>query len=171
MRHRSIPHPRGRGLLAALVLASMSVLPSCGDRVDAREALELTDVTTGWYDLGIVGGKNKLVPSVAFRLRNTADSSISNVQLNAVFRVVGPEDEELGSALVRGIGSDGLAAGQTSEPFILRSALGYTGEQSRAQMLQHSEFRDAKVQLFAKHGNRQWVRLAEYQISRQLLTQ
>jgi hypothetical protein len=38
-------------------------------------------------------------------------------------------------------------------------------------MLQHSEFRDAKVQLFAKHGARQWVRIGEFQVSRQLLTQ
>ena len=34
------------------------------------EALEVTDVSTGWYDAGVVDGKNKLVPSLTFRLRN-----------------------------------------------------------------------------------------------------
>jgi hypothetical protein len=164
-------HTRTRGLLAGLALALAFVVAGCGDRVDVREALEVTDITTGWYDVGIVAGRNKLVPSVAFRVRNTAETPIHGVQLNAVFRVIGPEDEELGSALVRGIGREGLGPGETSEPFVMRSALGYTGEQSRAQMLQHSEFRDVRVQVFAKHGARQWVRIAEYQISRQLLTQ
>jgi hypothetical protein len=159
-----------RGPIAALVLVSISFTVACGDRLDVREALELTDVTTGWFDAGFAGGKNKLVPSVAFRMRNTAPSRIGGVQLNAVFRVIGPEDEELGSALVRGIGREGLGPGETTEPFVMRSAIGYTGEQPRAQMLQHSEFRDVRVQIFAKHGARQWVQLAELQVSRQLLT-
>jgi hypothetical protein len=37
-------------------------------------------------------------------------------------------------------------------------------------MLQHSMFKDAKVQLFVKHGSRQWVPLGEYRIDRQLFT-
>jgi hypothetical protein len=37
-------------------------------------------------------------------------------------------------------------------------------------MLSHSQFRDAKVEVFGKHGSAQWVRLGEYPIERRLLT-
>ena len=92
-----------------------------------------------------------------------------SVQLNAVFRVEGDE-EELGSMLVRGIDSSGIGPGELSETFVMRSSLGYTGEQPRAQMLQHKEFRDVQVELFAKHKAKQWVKIGQYRIDRQLLT-
>jgi hypothetical protein len=38
-------------------------------------------------------------------------------------------------------------------------------------MLQNSQFVDARVEIFGKHGRRQWVKIGEYQIDRQLLTQ
>jgi hypothetical protein len=86
-----------------------------------------------------------------------------------VFRVIG-DQEELGSAFVRGIDANGLDPGATSGGFVLRSSLGYTGEQPRTQMLQHSQFRDVQVEVFAKHGARQWVKLGQYKVERQLLT-
>ena len=53
----------------------------------------------------------------------------------------------------------------------LRSERGYTGDQSRLQMLQNKEFIDAKVEIFGKHGSRLWVKLGEFKIDRQLLTE
>lgn len=152
------------GLICASLLAT-----GCGETVDAQEALELTDVVTGWFDAGIQDGKNKLVPTVSFRMRNKASASISGVQLNAVFRVIG-DLEELGSSFVRGVDASGLAPSASTSTFVLRSTLGYTGEQPRMQMLQHSLFRDAQVEIFAKHGSKNWVKLAQYTIQRQLLT-
>ena len=56
-------------------------------------------------------------------------------------------------------------------PLMIKSPLGYTGsDQSRLEMLQNSHFKDAKVELFAKYGSVQWVRLGTYPITRQLLT-
>jgi hypothetical protein len=60
--------------------------------------------------------------------------------------------------------------GQTKE-LVLRSGLGYTGEQPRMQMLQNSQFVDAKVEIFLRQGSRVWAKLAEFPIQRQLLTQ
>ena len=37
-------------------------------------------------------------------------------------------------------------------------------------MLANTHFVDAKVELFAKYGSTQWVRLGSYPITRQLLT-
>ena len=59
----------------------------------------------------------------------------------------------------------------TSRAIVLRSNLGYTGTEPRHVMLKHREFVDAKVELFAKQGRRTWVKIGEYPIARQLLTQ
>lgn len=153
----------------SLLVASLASVACGGADVDVKEALQVTDVVTGYYDVGIVAGKNKLVPSVSFRIKNVSPSSVSSVQLNSVFKVIG-DQEELGSAFVKGIDARGLAGGATTEPFVLRSTLGYTGEQPRAELLQHSGFRDVQVEIFAKHGAKQWVKLGEFKVERQLLT-
>lgn len=161
-----------RATRPALFLVLLAVAASgCGPRVDVKQALQITDVSTGWFDAGIVDGKNKLVPHVSFRVKNTSGETVSSVQLNAVFRVVG-DVQELGSMFVRGIGPEGLAAGQSTEVFALQSTLGYTADppQTRLQMLQHDQFQDAQVEIFAKPGSGQWVKLAGYKIDRQLLT-
>jgi hypothetical protein len=38
-------------------------------------------------------------------------------------------------------------------------------------MLQNKEFVDARVEIFGKHGSRNWVKMGEYPIDRQLLTE
>ena len=92
------------------------------------------------------------------------------MQLNAIFRRVG-EQEAWGEHYVMAINRDGLAPSAKTSPIVLRSNLGYTGTQSRMQMLQNREFVDAKVEIYGKHGSRTWVKLAEHQISRNLLTE
>jgi hypothetical protein len=166
------PRPAARRLHGTRLLACLALglaTAACGAGPDIGQALQVTDVVTGYYDAGIVQGKNKLVPSISFHVKNASSSEVSSVQLNAVFRVAG-DQEELGSAFVRGIDASGLAPGATTSAFVLRSSLGYTGEQPRAQMLQHKDFRDVQVELFAKHGAKQWVKLAQYKVDRQLLT-
>jgi hypothetical protein len=66
---------------------------------------------------------------------------------------------------------DPLPPGASTRELVLRSGLGYTGEQPRMQMLQNREFVDAKVEIFLRHGSRVWAKLAEFPIDRQLLTQ
>ncbi|MBP7569195.1 MAG: hypothetical protein KBA95_03935 [Acidobacteria bacterium] len=160
-------------LSAALVLALALAAPGCGGGdVEIARDLQVTDVVSGWFDAGIVeDGKNKLVPSVSLRLKNASASEIASVQMFAKFMRVG-ETEEWGTPpYVRAIGPDGLAPGQSTEPLVLRSNLGYTGLQPRAQMLRNREFVDARVELYAKYRANNWVKLGEYQVERQLLTQ
>lgn len=143
---------------------------SCGPNVDLDSALRFEDVMTGWYDAGITDdGKNKLVPSISFRVRNTSGEALSTVQFNLIFRRIG-DPEEWSTVLVRGIGSEGLAPGQVSETIVVRAPQGYTGTQPRAQLLQNKLFVDAKVEIFGKLGSQVWTRLEEYQIERLLLT-
>jgi len=133
--------------------------------------LRIIDGRTGWYDVGVqADGDNKVVPSVAFALENVSESDIASVQLNAVFRRVGDETT-WGEHFVRGIDADGLAVGASTDSIVLRSTLGYTGPQTRDQMLLNQQFVDATVEIFGKHGRSMWTKMAEFQIERALLTE
>jgi len=156
-------------------LAALLVLPvalaACNRGVDPTTVMEAQDIVTGWYDAGVVDGHmNKLVPSISLKLRNKSDASLRSVQINAIFKRQGEKEmwgEHYGWAVQR----EPLAAGATTRELVLRSELGYTGEQPRLQMLQNREFIDAKVEIFLRQGSRVWAKLAEFPISRQLLTQ
>ena len=57
-----------------LFLLAVLALSSCSKPVDLPKALEVTDVTTGYFDAGIVeGNKNKIVPTISFRLKNIVE--------------------------------------------------------------------------------------------------
>ena len=154
-----------------LAAAAALLIAGCGHDFDVEKAVKITDVHTGWYDAGIQDGKNKLVPSITLKLENMSDEPVESVQVNAIFRRVG-ENEAWGEHFVTAIDRDGLPPHQiTPGQLVLRSNLGYTGTESRLQMLQNKQFVDAKVEIFGKHGSRTWQKLGEYQIDRQLLTQ
>ncbi|MDP2318784.1 MAG: hypothetical protein Q8O42_05520 [Acidobacteriota bacterium] len=159
-------------IFAALMAGGITLSSrSCRASVDAVAALEPVDVVTGWFDDGILeDGKNKLVPSVSLKFRNKSAEELKSIQVNAIFRRVGEQEmwgEYFGWAVPR---DPVLAAGAETAPLVMRSALGYTGEQPRMQMLQNKEFVDAKVEIFLKQGAQVWAKLAEYPIQRQLLT-
>lgn len=161
------------GLLVTRVPALLLLLvvcAGCGPTVDLVANLQVLDVSTGWFDAGIVNGQNKLVPSIAFSLKNNSDQKLKTLQVNVLFRRV-TEKEEWGSGFVTVAGSGGLAAGASSSPITIRSQLGYTGsEQSREEMLRNDHFVDAQVELFAKYDSVQWKRLGEYPVTRRLIT-
>lgn len=167
MRARASQRRRGVLPTAALVLVFGW---ACGPPVDLKASLQVGDVTTGWFDQGVVNGQNKLVPSIAFTLTNASDREISSVQLNIVFRRAG-EAEEWDAVYMRGIDTSGLAPGASTSRLVVRAKLGYTGDQPRAEMLQHPQFVDAKARIFAKHGSAQWVELGDFTIERRLLTE
>lgn len=56
----------------ALGLAA-SVSAACTSEPDAKQALSITDVVSGWLDKGIVDGQNKIVPTVSLKIKNAAD--------------------------------------------------------------------------------------------------
>jgi len=151
----------------ALGLALVSC--GCGPTVDLSKALQIEVVDTGWFDVGIVNGQNKLVPAARITVKNNSDQKLVQLQINSLFRQ-GDATEEWGSAFITAAGSDGLAPGATTSPLLLKSQNGYTGtDQSRQEMLQNSHFVDAKIQLFAKYGSVQRVRMGEHAVDRKLL--
>jgi hypothetical protein len=158
-----------KALLVAFVCAAATACAG-NAREPINKLVEPVEVKTGWFDAGVEDGKNKLVPTIMLTLKNVSGDTVSNVQLNAVIRRVG-ESDEWGGAFQKVIGNDGIAPGASTKPIVLRSNLGYTGIEPRAQMLKNSQFVDAQVQVFAKHGGNQWTKLGDWVIARELLTQ
>jgi len=158
-----------RRISAFLPIALMAfVLNACGPAVDLKQALQVTDVSSGWFDAGIVDGKNKLVPSVTFKLKNGSTAKLASVSLNLTFTFAGDQDHT-DDVFVQRVDFQG----QETQPITVRTKWGYTGDppQSRADMLKHSQFRDMDAQIFAKQSSSQWVELQRVRIARQLLTQ
>lgn len=156
----------------AVVLALVLSAASCAPAPDLREVLEVTDVTTGWFDAGIVEGRNKIVPSVSFRVRKREDVRLERISLNVLFRhppVEGAEvEEEWDEVFVQ---HATFEDGQTPL-LVVRADKGYTGEppQSRLDLLQHSQFRDVRARIYARYGAAQWAQIALLDVDRQLLT-
>jgi len=152
-------------LFAIVLLLAGSA--ACRD-IDLRDAIEITDVSTGWYDNGLrPGGWTHFVPSVTLRIRNRTTVAISNVQLMASFWRVG-EDGEFDSVLVTALGDDALAPSAQTEPIAVRGTVGYNLEGPRAELFSRSPFKDVTARLFAKRGGR-IVPKGEYPIERKIL--
>jgi hypothetical protein len=162
--------PFDRVAVAVVFVVALITFPGCGAAdIDVATSIKIGNITSGWFDAGIVDGKNKLVPSASFTVTNTSQVPLSALQIYSVFRFVG-ETEELGTALVILHGADALGPGATSKPVTVRAHWGATGEQPRAQMLMHRLFQDARVEIFAKYGTGKFVKLTETTVKRQLLT-
>ena len=155
-----------RASVAVFLLTAVA----CGKPVDLSKNLQVVDVSTGWADVGITeDGQNKLVPMVQFKLKNNSDQSLPVLQVNAMFRPL-KEDKEWGSRFQGVTGSEGLAAGATTPVLTLRSDRGAKGTDPRATILKSAYFVDARVQISAKYGSAAWVKMAEYPVTRQLVT-
>ncbi len=158
-----------RSLLAVFcALVAVLLTASCGAPIDLKQSLEVIDVSSGYFDAGIVNGQNKLVPSVTFRLRKKPGVNMSSVSLNVGFLFSGTT-EHADDVYVQSVPFEG----NETKPITVRTQWGYTGEppQTRAEMLKNSKFRDMEVQIFAKQSSSQWVELQRVPVTRQLLTQ
>lgn len=173
MTQRTWEEPSGwrtrlvRRLLAVCLV--LLALNSCSKPVDLQQTLEITDASSGWFDVGIVAGKNKLVPSVTFRLKKKAPVDLERVSINALFRAVdGAESDLDNDVFVQRV----VFEGDQTSPITLRPENGYTADppQTRAEMLKHSQFRDVRAQILVKQSSTQWVELASIPVQRQLLT-
>ena len=158
--------------LFVLGLLACTLSSACGKPVDLKQVTQITDVSTGWFDAGIVDGKNKIVPSVTFKLRKKPDADLSAVALNIAFRYVPPPgsnvEEPWEDVFVQ---RAEFKNGNETDPLVVRLPNGYTGEppQSRLDMLKNSRFRDVRARIFAKYSASQWVEIGTVDVQRQLI--
>lgn len=151
-----------------LLLLSIVFAGACGPNVDVAKSVRIEELATGWMDAGAVNGLNKVVPALSFKLKNVSEQQLPTLQVNAVFRRVS-QNEEWGNGFRTVSGAGGLAPGAATGTLTINAQLGYTGADPRDDLLHNSQFVDAKVDLFARYGSRQWTRLGEFQIARQLI--
>ena len=164
----------------ALILLVALAVPGCSHPVDLKQVLHVTDLAGGYHDAGIVEGRNKIVPTVTFRITKSTEDNLRPLSLNVVFKKLPsagvkpapgasapPGEEDWDEVFLQSITFDG---NQTA-PLTVRPTAGYTGDppQSRADILKHSQFQDVRAHIFAKHSSSQWVEIAQYDLPRQLL--
>lgn len=149
-----------------LVLA-IAVTAACRQPVDVAKAVQVQVVTSGWLPAAVAEGKNKIVPSVSMTLKNVSSETLNALQVNAIFRLVSTHDE-IGTDFRSATGARGLPAALTTEKIVLKATRGYTGADPYEELLNNSQFVDARVELFVKAGSGQWTRVGEYTIARML---
>jgi hypothetical protein len=160
----------GRHASAAVCVLSLVAFSVACSNANVGENVRVTDLSGGWYDAGIVDGKNRLLPSVSFRLEKTTNAQVGPLALNILFKrlVNGTEQEWEDVYLQRVEFSDG----NRTQLLTVRAPNGYTGDppQSRLEMLENSAFVDARAIIFARQGST-WIELGRYDLPRTLITQ
>ena len=168
-----------RILASAAALALLAAATGCSAPVDLKQALQVSDVASGYSDAGIVDGKNKIVPTIGFRLKKSVADSLRPLSVNVSFKQLpqpgtavapgSPAESDWDEVFIQSVPFDG---NQTA-PVVIETKSGYTGDppQSRADILKHTQFQDVRVHIFAKHSASQWVEIAAFDIPRQVLAQ
>jgi hypothetical protein len=162
---------RRRPGLFVLALA-IAVCAACGPGVDLAKTVVVTDTLSGYYDDGVIrdgphAGWSHILPSLTFKLRNDGSESLAGVRLSVSFWADG-KDGELDSYELRGIGSDALAPGATTDAITVRSTVGFNLEAPRAELFNHSGFVDWTIKLFAKRSGT-IVPIGAFKVDRRLL--
>jgi hypothetical protein len=162
---------RRRRALFVLALA-LAATAACGPGVDLAKTVTVTDTLSGYYDDGVIkdglnAGWSHIVPSLTFKLRNDGAEPIAGVRLTAAFWADG-KDGESDSFELRGIGSDALAPGATTEAITVRSTVGFNLEAPRAELFNQGRFVDWTIKLFAKRGGT-IVPVGAFRVERRLL--
>ena len=170
---------RGRSVLfrcSALILLLPHSLPSpcrlrlrCAPSI-SKQALQVTDVSSGWFDVGVVERQEQARPERHLQAQEERGRQ-PVLGLAQPRPSCSSKDQEHERRRVR---AERPVRGKRNRA---RSSCarkwGYTADppQTRAEMLQNSQFRDMEVHIFAKQSSSQWVELQRVPIARQLLTQ
>jgi hypothetical protein len=153
-----------RGGALSLLITALA----CGPAVRVDASLKVESFASGWVPIDATPGQSKLVPAISFRLRNVSEASLPTVQVNAIFHR-GDDGTEWGNAFQTAAGSEGLDAGAASRHVLLASQTGYTGSDIPADLIENSQFVDARVDLFGRYGSKPWTKLGEYAVVRVLM--
>ena len=98
-------------------LLATTLASGCAAPVDLKSGLRVAIVKTGWFDAGLTqDGKNKLVPTVSFRLTNLSNQSLAVLQVNALFRRVNDPGGEWGSGFMTVAGSWAMTGSPSRPP-------------------------------------------------------
>ena len=85
---------RARSSRCAAASGSLAGIPAAARRSTSSRSFRSPTPSGGWYDAGIKDGKNKLTPSVTFRVKKLIDDPIRPLSLNLAFKKITPSGEE-----------------------------------------------------------------------------
>jgi hypothetical protein len=167
-----------RRLTYALV-AAVPLLAGCSKPVDLKQVLQVADMSGGYHDAGIVEGRNKIVPSITFRIKKSTTDGLRPLSVNIVFKqlpkpgTATPPGQPVENDFDEVFKQNVPFTGNETDLLTVRASAGYTGDppQSRADLLKHSQFLDMRVHVFAKHSASQWVEIGQFDVPRQILAQ
>jgi hypothetical protein len=155
-------------LLPTAVLVLGVAAPACTGDVDITKTFRIDGVTGGYFDAGIVDGRNKIIPTVMFSIEKTTDASVRPLSVNVLFKKIAGETEaEWDDVFLQRVE---FTEGNRTPVLTVRPDAGVTGEEPRSEMLKNSQFVDIRAVIFVKQSSSNWVELARYDIPRQLLT-
>jgi len=60
---------------------AVPLLAGCSAPVDLTRVLQVSDVSGGYFDAGLVDGRNKIVPSITFRIKKSTDELVQEREL------------------------------------------------------------------------------------------
>jgi hypothetical protein len=155
-------------LLPTAVLVLGVAAPACTGDVDITKTFRIAGVTGGYFDAGIVDGRNKIIPTVMFSIEKTTDAGVRPLSVNVLFKKIAGETEaEWDDVFLQRVE---FTEGNRTPVLTVRPDAGVTGEEPRSEMLKNSQFVDIRAVIFVKQSSSNWVELARYDIPRQLLT-
>lgn len=164
------PQTLRRAATAAAALAVLAFAVPGFSHVDLASSVRVEEVSGGWFVTTSVNGRTRLLPTVSFQLRNVSPTPLALVQVNVFFRRVG-EPVAWSDVLRRAISSRAIAAGTTTDPIVVQSPVGYTGDDATNRLMSHSHFVDTSVAIFARHGADNWTYLGEFPLPRRIVGQ
>ena len=136
--------------------------------VDIASSVRVEDVSGGWFETDAANGVTRLLPTVSFQLRNVSPAPLSSVQVNVLFRRMG-DQAAWSDVFRRAVATQALASGTSTEPIVVQSPVGYTGDEAATRLLSHSHFIDTAVAIYARHGADGWTYLGEFPLPRQIV--
>ena len=84
-----------RACAAAALALSLGAAGCSAPDVDVAKVVKMGELTSGWFDVGIVDGQNKLVPSASFTVVNSGTETLSGLQTTYHRPIVNTRDEPL----------------------------------------------------------------------------
>ena len=157
-----------RFLTTFLVAASVALgSAACGPEVDLAKSVQIVDVQTGYYDMGVINGKTKMVPQAIVHVKNVSDAALPGFQMSASYWVAGDDGMKDEMLVTHAVAKD-LAPGATSDAIVLRANFGFTLEVPRAEAFQNSQFRDFTIKIFGKVGGR-IAKLGEVKVDQKIV--
>lgn len=132
---------------------------------EVEESIQVVWQDSGWVDKEVTETGVKIVPIVAFKIKNVGSRPLSHINVIGVFATE-EDDRQLGDEKVQSI-PDTLSPGQESGEVVFKSTNGYSASSKEAFAQNEKDWKAVKVRLMARVGA-VMATLGEYPVKRRI---